>query len=302
MVNWKTGYTLLLAIAMLVLVACNSAATPASPREVISTPVPGSTGTPTPIIQTETPTPQTQFDLPGVLIQEEVEPTFSPWPYAFHPYGRVPGFTLMDNGRLIYLDEGKRFDQQRIMEGDVSAEDAQALMQRVLDLGFERLRSYVDECQELGGGNSVCVADASYTILRVRLPSGEPREVKIYADFGADPAALEAIRSFLGSYSHPDAQDYVPEKATLFLRPISEAVDVSVQEWPLDGSWLEPPPGREQSWATVIDGDELKALLSNLSRNTGYYWFRGSGRTYQAYLVPWLPGVDYADDVAGYGQ
>ena len=208
----------------------------------------------------------------------------------------------MDNGRLIYLDEGKRFDEQRIMEGDVSAEDAQALMQRVLDLGFERLRSYVDECQELGGGNSVCVADASYTILRVRLPSGEPREVKIYADFGADPAALEAIRSFLGSYSHPDAQDYVPEKATLFLRPISEAVDVSVQEWPLDGSWLEPPPGREQSWATVIDGDELKALLSNLSRNTGYYWFRGSGRTYQAYLVPWLPGVDYADDVAGYGQ
>ena len=273
MVNWKTGYTLLLAIAMLVLVACNSAATPASP-------------------------PQTQFDLPGVLIQEEVEHLA----YAFHPYGRVPGFTLMDNGRLIYLDEGKRFDQQRIMEGDVSAEDAQALMQRVLDLGFERLRSYVDECQELGGGNRVCVADASYTILRVRLPSGEPREVKIYADFGADPAALEAIRSFLGSYSHPDAQDYVPEKATLFLRPISEAVDVSVQEWPLDGSWLEPPPGREQSWATVIDGDKLKALLSNLSRNTGYYWFRGSGPTYQAYLVPWLPGVDYADDVAGYGQ
>ena len=94
MVNWKTGYTLLLAIAMLVLVACNSAVTPASPREVISTPVPGSTGTPTPIIQTETPTPQTQFDLPGVLIQEEVEPTFF-LPYAFHPYGRVPGFTLM---------------------------------------------------------------------------------------------------------------------------------------------------------------------------------------------------------------
>ena len=29
----------------------------------------------------------------------------------------------------------------------------------------------------------------------------------------------------------------------------------------------------------------LKALLSNLSRNTGSYWFRGSGRTYQAYLV-----------------
>ena len=45
-----------------------------------------------------------------------------------------------------------------------------------------------------------------------------------------------------------------------------------------------------------------KTLLSNLSRNTGYYWFRGSGPTYQAYLVPWLPGVDYADDVAGYGQ
>ena len=123
MVNWKTGYTLLLAIAMLVLVACNSAATPASP-----------------------PTPQTQFDLPGVLIQEEVEETAF-LPYASHPYGRVPGFTLMDNGRLIYLDEGKRFDQGRIMEGDVSAEDAQALMQRVLDLGFERLRSYVDECQ-----------------------------------------------------------------------------------------------------------------------------------------------------------
>ena len=72
--------------------------------------------------------------------------------------------------------------------------------------------------------------------------------------------AVEVCRVDAIAYTHPDAQDYVPEKATLFLRPISEAVDVSVQEWPLDGSWLEPPPGREQSWATVIDEDELKRV------------------------------------------
>ncbi len=86
---------------------------------------------------TATPAPDTdQFDLPDVLIQFDYEPTFST-PERFAPFGRVPPFTLLEDGTLIYLDEGGRYDEQRVMEVRLSGDDVEALVQQVLDL--ERL-------------------------------------------------------------------------------------------------------------------------------------------------------------------
>ena len=67
------------------------------------------------------------------------------------------------------------------MEVRLSGDDVEALVQQVLDLGFERLENYSEQCQNLDDGTGMCLADASYTVLRVRLPSGEPRQVRIYA-------------------------------------------------------------------------------------------------------------------------
>ena len=248
---------------------------------------------------TATPAPDTdQFDLPDVLIQFEYEPTFST-PERFAPFGRVPPFTLLEDGTLIYLDEGGRYDEQRVMEVRLSGDDVEALVQQVLDLGFERLENYSEQCQNLDDGTGMCLADASYTVLRVRLPSGEPRQVRIYANFGSDLQALESIRSTLREYSHPDARPYVPAKAILFIRPMAEAVDVTVLDWELGPAWLEADDkGRQR--ARVVDGDALATLLASVPRNVGDFFFQHEGQAYHMTLVPWLPLVDFTAAVAAY--
>ena len=239
------------------------------------------------------------FDLPGILVQYDYEPTFST-PESLQSFGRVPPFTMLEDGTIIYVDEGRRYDERRVMEVRLSRYDADALVQQVLDLGFERLGNHAEQCEDLGNDSSVCIADASYTVLRVRLPSGEPRQVRIYANFGSDPQALEAIRSLLSGYSHLDARPYVPAKAALFIRPIAEALDVPVLDWELDTAWLEAGDRTGQQWARVVDGDALDTLLANVPRNVGEFFFQHEGQAYHMTLIPWLPSVDYTADVAAY--
>ena len=185
------------------------------------------------------------------------------------------------------------------MEVRLSGDDVEALVQQVLDLGFERLENYSEQCQNLDYGTGMCLADASYTVLRVRLPSGEPRQVRIYANFGSDLQALESIRSTLREYSHPDARPYVPAKATLFIRPMAEAVDVTVLDWELGPAWLEADDkGRQR--ARVVDGDALATLLASVPRNVGDFFFQHEGQAYHMTLVPWLPLVDFTAAVAAY--
>ena len=215
---------------------------------------------------------------------------------------------MREDGTLIYVDDGRRFDERRVMEVRLSGDDADALVQQVLDLGFERLGNYAEQCEDLGDGTSVCIADASYTVLRVRLPSGEPRQVRIYANFGSDPQALQAILSLLSGYSHPDAVPYVPAKATLFIRPIAETElaerqefqAMDVLEWELDPAWLEAGDGTGRQWARVVDGDALATLLASVPRNVGDFFFQHEGQAYRMTLVPWLPSVDHTADVAAY--
>ncbi len=256
-----------------------------------------------------------RFDLPGVVVQYESEPTFST-PESFEPFGRVPSFTMLEDGTIVYVDSGRRHDERRVMEVNLSEHDADALLQQVLDLGFERLGNHAEQCgEDSGDGVTACIADASYTVLRVRLPSGEPRQVRIYANFGRDPQALEAILSLLSGYSHPDARPYVPAKATLFIRPIAveelearllslndrrNTEDVTVLQWELDPAWLEADGGTGRQWARVVDGDALASLLATVPSNVGDFFFQREGEAYHTTLVPWLPSVDYTTDVATY--
>ena len=256
-----------------------------------------------------------RFDLPGVVVQYESEPTFSTGAESFQPFGRVPPFTMLEDGTLVYVDEGLRYDERRVMEVKLSENDKDALLQQVLDLGFERLGNHDEQCEDSGDGARACLADSSYTVLRVRLPSGEPRQVRIYANFGRDPQALKAIRSLLGGYSHTDARPYVPAKATLFIRSIAveelearllwlndrrNAEDITVLQWELDPAWLEAGDGMGRQWARVVDGDALASLLATVPNNVGDVFFEREGEAYHTTLIPWLPSVDYTTDVAAY--
>lgn len=248
------------------------------------------------------PSPTPSATVPGnILIQLDYQPTFSR-PEAFLPAGRVPLFTLLNDRHVIYVDPGQPPDyaKQQVVLAQITSEQAQALLQQILDLGFEHLESYTDTCQDLGGGQKMCAADSSYSILRVRLASGELREISNYHDFANDPEALTAIRRLLQEYRVPGAQTFRPEHATLFLKQVEGSLDgIAVRDWPLDPQLLTGPKGIQQ-WAMVLEEQDLLKLLAGTDRNMGDFYFRHAEQVYNAYLIPWLPGADFSDEVAKY--
>jgi hypothetical protein len=278
-----------------------SSPTPIPTLQPSATPLPTPTLTPSP---EPIPTPTPTEAAPGasvpsnVVLQLDYQPGFSR-PEVFSPAGRVPPFTLFDDGRVVYVDPGDApgYGKERVMVAQLSPEQAQALIKQVLDLGFERLESHTELCGQQNG-QEVCIADASSSIVRVRLPSGELREITNYADFANDPAALQAILTLLREYRPSDAQQFVPEKASLFLQLANGSPEgLAVGDWPLYPALLTPPQTEVRQCATVLEGQSLDTLLATTGRNTGDFFFRHDGQFYNAYLVPWLPGADHTQAV-----
>ena len=257
---------------------------------VMVAPTAAVTGTPAP-----SPTPLASRD---ILIQYDVEPTeFRP--ETFYPFGRVPPFTLLADGRLLYVDEGTPPENgEQVMEVRLSAADASTLVGQVLARGWDRLQTDTDQCRASGE----CVSDAASTILRVRAPGAPLREVRIYHDFGPDPEALRAVRSLLADYRHPAARPYVPAQAALVVAPVTWPIAVPVRDWPLGGAWLQPPAAGLGQWAHVLQGEVLTAFLAQSPRNMGQAVYRHAGQLYTTTLVPWLPGRDDTAGVAAYRQ
>ena len=215
-------------------------------------------------------------------------------------FGRVPDFSLLPDGNVYYLDPAE-WDKSQVMTAHLAPAETEALIQRVLDLGFERLESYTDPCQPQGGGTCLCVADAGESVLRVRLQSGELREIRNYYDFANDPEALTAIRSLLQDYQQPAATPYAPEKAAIFARSVAPPSDLPILDWPLPPSWLAGGTP-DAACVRALAETDLQALLAVTGRNTGDFYFRTGDQIYNVYLAPWLPGVDYADLIASSGQ
>lgn len=260
--------------------------------------VPGSivpsTGDETPV---QPPSPQTSAEPGEILVQLDYEPTFSliQMTYAF---GRIPPFTLFADGAVIYVDEGDSFDQQQVMSIQLSGVEAQELLDQVRNYGFERLVTYTDFCEQNPDGTQTCIADASFTIIRARESNGELREVKIYANFAEDKQAFDDITNFLTAYTHADAQPYVPQQATLFVQPFSgEQVDTA-PNWPLSPAYLADSGNDLNLQAWVLEGEDLQTFLASVPRNSGDFSFNHAGQPYNAYVVPWLPGADFTEEIA----
>ena len=281
--------TPVLLLAVLLLAACTTAA-----------PAPTNTsGVETPSVEPEPETsgltPEDLSELPAgeVLVQMDYEPTFF-FPETLYEFGRVPPFTLLAGGRVIYVDEGANFDEQHVMVARLSPEEALDLHNQVRELVLDRLRSYTEFCRPASGENQECVMDASYTILRVLQPSGDLREVKIYASFADDLQALESIRTLLAEYSHPEAVLFVPEQAALFIEAQPERPDMELLEWPLDPAYLVNPTSDQPMWAVVLEGEPLEQYMQAVERNNGSSYFEHEGKYYRGYFVPWMPGADFS--------
>ncbi len=283
----------LAASAMLVLAACSPAF---AGSNTAPAPSPTPTGSPT------DPKPGVFFiskenigRLPPetVILELAYEPTFSRIESSY-VYGRPPVFDLLADGRVIYTQEGATYEDERIMVATLTPQEMSALLQKVTDDGIFKLESFTDFCKTLSDGTQTCLADAAYTILRMRIADGSLKEVKIYGEFANDTQAFTAITSYLSGYTHPAAVQYVPSQAALFLSENAGDAPAAVKSWPLDPAQLKVTANDQGLWATVLEGQPLSKYLSAAGSNVGDTFFETGGTVYRAYLVPWLPGVEYA--------
>ena len=278
----------LLALIVLFLAACSP-----------SLAIPGTGDEPTKPVPTQPAAEPTgvfsDLNPEDILVQLDYEPGFVMQEYHY-PFGRVPFFTLLADGRVIYVDESRDY---QVMQAQLTQAEASALLQQVLDLGFAGLESHTDFCGTLADGSKPCISDASTNVMRVRMEDGSLREIKNYASFSNDPAAYDAIYNLLNEYVHPKAALYLPHGATLFVRIVPRPEEASPADWPLDPAYVERAlTDPDQFTAEALSAEEAALWQNLVGVDNRSIVFQLNGQPVSGMFVPWLPGVDFTEEIA----
>jgi hypothetical protein len=249
--------------------------------------------TKTPVANTTTPAAPRPRP-PAVVVQLALRGTFGIGP----PWSRVPPFTLLDDGTLLGADE----DGTAVVT-HVSLEEVEHVRQTILGLGFERLRSYTDSCMPQGKIR-VCASDGDLEILRVRLPSGELREVQSYNGFSEEPELHQRVVDYLSHYKHPQGVPFHPTTAALHVRIDDAKVGKGCPA--IDPALLDVDKQTRPVWGMIIDGRTLETVLAVAAKDRGQFMNRGQfiacagTRRFLLALAPGIPGVDLSEELEIY--
>jgi len=208
------------------------------------------------------------------------------------PFSAVPPFTLLEDGTLIATAEGEPVHTTTLSRAEVDA-----IVQHVIDLGFEKLQSHPESCKQLDGNRSMCVSDASFTILRVALPTtGKLAEIVTYADFSNEPAIHDNIVAYLAHHAHPHTTPYRPRQAVMHVQP---QTDPPIASCPAIAPALLHRADTSV-WGVVLEGAELDAILALAPANNATWFACAGGAMYRLTLVPGVPGGDLDAELAVY--
>jgi hypothetical protein len=225
------------------------------------------------------------LDAIAVQLDDQGTYVFSP------PFARLAYFTLYRDGTLIRFVDASS-GGGGLVRAKVAPAEVDALVTRVLGLGFERLCERGKETRK--GFVTVTPTDASYTLLRVRLPSGELRQQMVYANTWNEPATAKAIVDHLMGYRPASAIPFVPDKATLYVQAWpGQSRDGCKPADPALASLLARPRPDAFKWAKAVDGPELRGWLGRLPSDGREAVFCTAKQAYRVALFPWLPGADH---------
>ncbi len=243
---------------------------------------------------TQPPAGISGLDPQDVLVQLDYEPGFVMQEFHY-PFGRTPYFTLYAGGQLVYVDQNQ---DGKVMQVQLSPDEAAALLQQVRGLGFDKLESHTDMCGTASDGAETCISDMSTTILRVRMEDGSLREIRNYANFSNDPAAYDAIYTLLNGYTNPAAAVYLPDNATLFVRIVPAPEDASPAAWSLDPAYVKQAQSApDQFTAVVLNAEQAAAWQQTVGIDNRGVTFQLDGQPVMGMFVPWLPGQDFTQQI-----
>jgi hypothetical protein len=223
---------------------------------------------------------------PAIAVQLAYKGSFGIGP----PFSQVPPFTLLDDGTLIVAND------EAISTVKLPRDELARIAAHVRALGFERLKSHTESCKRNSNGTGMCISDASYTIVRVALPSGELREVTSYAGFSNEPETLDKIVKYLEGYKAPRGTPYRPTRAAVHVSAENGAPEPSCPS--IDPALLRF--GTETPWAIILEGTELETLFAIGKVTRGKFTACAQGARFHVTIVPGVPGSDLSEELEPY--
>jgi hypothetical protein len=241
-----------------------------------------------------------------ILLQVDVEPT-GPMVARrdeHQRHGRVPPITLYRDGTLVFATmfesrAGDR-DTMQVYLRRIGTRRAAEIHGRALDRGAHELPARVDWCDpDPDPEQNIGASDQPYLVFLVRTPDKSLARSRVEGScFPARDHPLRLTHTELSRLAVPSETSavYRPDRASVWIAPGRRST--AARPWPLSAALLGAALERDLS-VLSLDGEELERLITAVGSNNGGALLGEGERTIFVDVVPWLPGDDLSEAIAG---